>query len=251
MNKKLQSRESRGACTHISGIKSPSPGCHLPVICLTPVPLSYSQNPTCQDYLLSVSWCSWTSKSMDCGVCGLGPLPGRRNSRGQDPPLLLTTKCQQLATCLGHTCPTGQHCGPSWGRLGYIWVGEVGIPGDTMALPCSPLPRFSKQMWGWLQIISAIFYTMEWTAGWATIYQLYKFREHFHVSISLCISSWPNLFKLSLAAIPSAGSFAGRQWLWFNSWRAREETGAERSILWYSPPSAHVFSTGVYLATSA
>lgn len=82
----------------------------------------------------------------------------------------------------------------------------VGIPATQLTPPCPSLQRFSKQMWGWLPIISATFHTMELTADWATIYQLCKFLGHFHVSISLCISSWPDLFKLPLTSIPSPGS---------------------------------------------
>ena len=98
-------------------------------------------------------------------------------------------------SCLGRDCSEG-HAG--------------GIP-VTRPTPLGPsLQRFSKQMWGWLPIISATFHTMELTADWATIYQLCKFLGHFHVSISLCISSWPDLFKLPLTSIPSPGSPGGK-----------------------------------------
>lgn len=123
INRKLQIRESRGGYIHVSGIIN---SYHLAVTSLTSVlPQSFSLVPrsppsfpcgtstTCQDYPLSMSWCSWTSKFMDFKVHGLGclwtgssPWP-QKFRRARPTPL---AHHQQLETCLGHTCPTRQHC---------------------------------------------------------------------------------------------------------------------------------------------
>ena len=130
--------------------------------------------------------------------------------------LPLVDPCAQCpGQCPAYKCPTEHRFMPGWGiALGDMWGAWVVFLVTRLPPPRPPLQRFSTQMWGWLPIISAIFHTMELTAGWATIHQLCKFRGHFHVSISVCISSWPNLFKLPLTAIPSPGSLGRKAVAW-------------------------------------